>query len=358
MKTTFLFQNEEFSMAEFASTNENHEMDKCRGSDAAVTSKKYPASVIQVSKMLDCAHKNTLPLSTSTTQVSSTSRISVGTRLFKNSHTCGSLYAKCGCKDDSNNSLDTFNVVQFSRHKRASNPYIEEFYKSETKRFSSPDINVGKSPPVCQTSKLQECSKKATYKANVYLNHPEINFPIPVVITNKEDCDTPVPNLSKSLPSTLIPELKSNLDYHKFTALGYESHHLSKKEEEAQKFLQDFGIITPMGNGASLKKSSRSSIDEETIQQIRKTSKTRVRTSVSTQELEHLKVVNERLMKDLAELELKYENVTKKLYDIKHEFNIKNTTILKQQREIHKLKVSIQLGSQSKKLLAISSLII
>lgn len=335
------FQDEKFLMATSGSLNSKNEINDT--DIPAIT--KYPASVIQVSKMLDHAHKESLPLSTAgTARVSAPSRISVGTRFFKYSHTCGSLYAKCGCKDDSNESLETFDPVRFSRDKRVSSLDIEDSHKYDIKRFSSPEINTTKVPAqVCQNCKLQKCSQKDTYKANVYLNHPEINFPIPIVLT-KEDSDKLVPKLSKSLPSNLVPALKNNLDYHNLTALGYESHQLNQKEEEAQKFLQDFGIITPMGNGASVKKSSRSSIDEDVIQQIRKTSKSRdskLIRSVSQQEYEHLKVVNERLMKDLADLELKHENVMKELYETKQELNSKNRTILKQHREIHKLKVSI-----------------
>lgn len=328
-------------MASSESLNSNQRTHETRIPVRLTATEKYPASVIQVSKMLDYAHKNFLPLPEGTTRVSAPSRINTGTRLFRNSHTCGSLYAKCGCKDDSTESVDTFDAVRFSSHKPASNPDIEQ--KLKGKRFSSPEINDTTYLQACQNCKLQKCSQKDTYKANVYLNHPEINFPIPVVLT-KKDCDKLVPNVTKSLPNSIYPDFKSNLDFHNLTALGYESHHLSEKEEEAQKFLQDFGIIPPMGNGASLKKSSRSSIDDETIEHIRKTSKSRElklkRTSVCQQEYEHLKVVNERLMKDLAELELKQENFSKELYETKQELSSKNRTILKQHREIHKLKVS------------------
>lgn len=331
-------------MATSGPLNSNKEINVTQSADGILAPTKYPASVIQVSKMLDYAQKETLPLSmVGTTRVSAPSRITTGTRLFKYSHTCGSLYAKCGCKNDSNESLETFDPVRFSRDKRVSSLDIEESRNNEIKRFSSPEINTTKVPPqVCQNCKSQKCSQKETYRANVYLNHPEINFPIPVVLT-KKDCDKLVPKLSKSLPNNLFPALKNNLDYHNLTALGYVSHQLNKKAEEAQKFLQDFGIINPMGNGASVKKSSRSSIDEDVIQQIRKTSKSydsKLMRSVNQHEYEHLKVVNERLMKDLADLELKHENAMKELYETKQELNSKNRTILKQHREIHKLKVS------------------
>lgn len=342
----FIFQNEAFSMANSEPVDTSHQINITPMLDCPetrlVTSKKYPASVAEVSEMIVHAQKDSLSLSELSPRVSAPSRIGAGTRLFKKSHTCGSLYAKCSCKDDADESLEAFDVVHFSRNKRGSNPNLEDFLHPDTKRFSSPELNVSKVPEVCQTPKLQKCTQKTIYKANIYLNHPEINFPIPVELIRK-DCDKLVPNQNKSLPDNICPELKSKLDYHKYTALSYESHPLTQKEEEAQKFLVDFGIISPMGNGASLQKNSRSSVDDETIHQIRKTSRSqdiKKKNSVCHEEYEHLKVVNERLTRDLADLELKNEDVTKKLYDVKQELHMKNCAILKLQREIHKLKVS------------------
>lgn len=331
-------------MAKFGSLDTSNQINMNGAPDRPeehfVHSQEYPASVIEVSKMLVHAHKDSLPLQSSSPRVSSPSRINAAKRLFKKSHTCGSLYAKCGCKDDADNSFDTFDVVHFPSDKRGSNPTIEDFLHPETKRFSTPEINNTRVAQVCQTSKLQKSTQKPIYKANLYLNHPEINFPIPIELT-KTDCDRLVPN-----QSNISPDLKSKLDYHKYTALSYESHHLNQKEEEAQKFLHDFGIISPMGNGASIKKTSRSSIDDETNQQFKKTSKTRdlkKKISVTQEEFEHLKVVNERLKKDLGDLEQKHEEVTKELYEVKQELNVKNCTVSKLHREIHKLKVSLRI---------------
>lgn len=343
---SFLFQNEAISMANSKSMNTSYQIKVTEASDRPEDrldiSKTYPASVTEVSKMLAHAHKDSLPLPRSLPRVSVPSRISAGSRLFKKSHTCGSLYAKCDCKDDSAASFETFDVVYFSRNKRASNPSLEDFLNPDTKRFSSPEINVHKVPQVCHTPRLQKSTQKSIYKPNIYHDYPEINYPIPIDLI-KNNCDKLVPNQSKSLPNNFCPDLKSKLDYHKYTALSYESQHLSPKEEEAQKFLQDFGIISPMGNGASLKKNSKNSVDDA-IQQIRKTSKARELTkknSVSLDEFEHLKVVNERLTKDLADLELKHEDIERKLDEANRELNTKRNVILKLQREVHKLKVSI-----------------
>lgn len=108
----------------------------------------------------------------------------------------------------------------------------------------------------------------------MFLNHPEVTFPIPVEVS-KEDYQ------NHSFPAHLYPEIKHKLDYHKATALAYEcqkdhkDHKPTTKEEEAEKFFKEFGLFGPMGNGigASFKKGSRSSI-EENISQIRKNSKT------------------------------------------------------------------------------------
>lgn len=306
--------------------------------DQLITPQKYPDSVTELSNMLVHAHKDSIPLPPSSPRVSGPGGRSASTRLFKKSHTCGSFFANCGCKDVA----DTLDAIQFSQDKRDSGSGIENFFHSDNKRLSNPEISAGKVPQSCYKPKLQKCTQKPIYTANIYLNHPEINFPIPVEL-KKKDCDKPVPKQSKSLPSNLCPDLKNKLDYHKYTALSYESYHLTQKQEEAQKFLQDFGILTPMGNGASLKKNSLGSIDDETIQQIRKNSRTRdlrKRNSISLEEYEHMKAVNDRLQKDLADLEVKHETICKDQACLRKELNAKDNTILKLQREVHKLKVS------------------
>lgn len=308
--------------------------------------KSYPASVTELSAMLVHAHKESLPEREPTP-----SRAGESTRaVFKKSHTCGSLYAKCGCNNDS----DTFpypHDSQFSAEKRSSNPSLSNVYpKADTKRLSSPEIHdfqhAPRHPQVCLTPKFAKNSPRNIVKANVYLNHPEINFPIPVEVP-KEDCDKLVPKQSKSL-SNLYPEIKNKLDYHKYTALVYESQHQNHhnyKEEEARKFLRDFGIFGPMGNGVAtnLRKSSKSSVDEEAIQQIRKNSKSLSEAkkggSVSHEDYEYLKSLVSRLKKELSELEGKYDTTRSELNDVKKNLSCKESEVLRLQREVHKLKV-------------------
>lgn len=308
--------------------------------------KSYPASVTELSAMLVHAHKESLPERDPTP-----SRAGETTRaVFKKSHTCGSLYAKCGCNDET----DTFpypHDPQFSAEKRSSNPSLSSVYpRADTKRLSSPEIHdfqhAPRHPQVCLTPKFAKNPPRNVVKANVYLNHPEINFPIPVEVP-KEDCDKLVPKQSKSL-SNLYPEIKNKLDYHKYTALVYESQHQNHhnyNEEEARKFLRDFGIFGPMGNGVAtnLRKSSKSSVDEEAIQQIRRNSKSlsevKKRGSVSHEDYEYLKSIVSRLKKELSELEAKYEASQSELHDVKKNLTCKESEVLRLQREVHKLKV-------------------
>ncbi|KAG5894030.1 hypothetical protein JTB14_018133 [Gonioctena quinquepunctata] len=146
--------------------------------------------------------------------------------------------------------------------------------------------------------------------------------------------------------SILYAELKSKLDYHKNTALSYESHH-KVNEEEAQKFLQDFGIINSMGNAlTAAKKTSRSSVDGATIQRIQRNSKslgeTRRRSSIEPEDYEYLKQVVAKLKNEVAEIEGKYDAVQRELCDVKKQLSNKETQVLRLQREVHKLKSVLQ----------------
>ncbi|XP_044258969.1 cGMP-dependent protein kinase, isozyme 1 [Tribolium madens] len=274
----------------------------------------YPASVSELSTMIGHARKESFP--------------EEARALFKKSHTCGSLYAKCGCNNDSSTPLvQTYSTPEPppSPSKRGSTPVIATIYpRADTKRLSNPEIN--------------NTSKKTVIKANVYLNHPEITFPIPVALP-KETCDRS--NLAKSLDLEEIK--KSNLDYHKYNALAYESS--ASKDEEAKKFLSDFGIFGPMGNGVAttLRRSSKNSIDGDVIQQIRKNSRSLIdRHSGAQEENDYLKTIIARLKKELSELEVKYGTLQSELYETRRELTCKESEVLKLQREIHKLKSVLQ----------------
>lgn len=105
---------------------------------------------------------------------------------------------------------------------------------------------------------------------------------------------------NNSFPAHLYPEIKNKLDYHKATALAYEhqkDHKAQNREIEAEKFFKEFGLFGPMGNGlaTSLRRGSHTSVEENTLKQIRKNSKTidfktRKMSNVSAEDYEHLKV--------------------------------------------------------------------
>lgn len=152
---------------------------------------------------------------------------------FKKSHTCGSLFAKCGCDDRTplpNRANLSPEPPPSPTTKRGSTPAIATIYpKPETKRLSNPEINKSAS------------QQPNVIKANVYLNHPEITFPIPVEVPQDGA------RLQTSIDHAEIK--KSNLDYHKYNVLAYES--AANKDDEANKFLSDFGIFGNMGNGVA-----------------------------------------------------------------------------------------------------------
>lgn len=147
-------------------------------------------------------------------------------------------------------------------------------------------------PHVCLKSRSPQ-SPSTIIKANVFLNHPEITFPIPVEVSQED-------YRNNSFPAHLYPEIKNKLDYHKATALAYEhqkDHKAQNRETEAEKFFKEFGLFGPMGNGlaTSLSRGSRTSVEENTLKQIRKNSKTidfktRKMSNVSAEDYEHLKV--------------------------------------------------------------------
>lgn len=265
--------------------------------------------------------------------------------LFKKSHTCGSFYAKCGCSE--NLELKGENKdLQYSKsteQERISKLSLEEpnTPSLKSKRYSNPDLTrYTKSAEVCLCPKLPKGSN--VVKTNVYLEHPEISFPIPVELP-AECCDK-CSHLSRSPPPNLHPELKNKLDYHKYTALTYEGQSV-QKQDEAQKFLQDFGILqpTPMGNGVSSIR--KSSVDGEVIQKIQRTSKhieIKRQSIADHEDYEYLKSIVAKLKFEILELEGKYEATHTELVDVKTHLNNKEAQVLKLQREVHKLKSVLQ----------------
>lgn len=206
-----------------------------------------------------------------------------------------------------------------------------------------PEISdvTDKEPNLCLKSKSPSSTSPSTLiKANVFLNHPEITFPIPVEVS-QEDYQ------NHTLPAHLYPEIKHKLDYHKATALAYEKDNKDQRNKaEAEKFFKEFGLFGPMGNGLNFRRSSRTSLEEH-IGQIRKNSNTLVpklnnkkMSNVCVEDYEHLKVVVARLKKDFTELEMKYTAAQIELHEMKNLLSGKENEVLKLQREVHKLKVS------------------
>lgn len=206
-----------------------------------------------------------------------------------------------------------------------------------------PEISdvTDKEPNLCLKSKSPSSTSPSTLiKANVFLNHPEITFPIPVEVS-QEDYQ------NHTLPAHLYPEIKHKLDYHKATALAYEKDNKDQRNKaEAEKFFKEFGLFGPMGNGLNFRRSSRASLEEH-IGQIRKNSNTllpklnnKKMSNVCVEDYEHLKVVVARLKKDFTELEMKYTAAQIELHEMKNLLSGKENEVLKLQREVHKLKVS------------------
>lgn len=102
---------------------------------------------------------------------------------FKKSHTCGSLFVKCRCDNES-----LFQTFTGSPVKRSSNPVLADnrLQKAAAKRLSSPEINnlqdLRRSQ--CASAKSKAWSRGG---GELYLGHPEIPFPVVKL------CDKQVP---------------------------------------------------------------------------------------------------------------------------------------------------------------------
>ncbi|KAB0792156.1 hypothetical protein PPYR_14115 [Photinus pyralis] len=243
---------------------------------------------------------------------------------FKKSHTCGSLFAKCGCHNNAKRE-SLLRLFSQPRPKRSSNPSPPCHAKAETKRLSNPEIG-----------KVQSRQQR-----DAFLAHPEIPYPVPLPDRRKTSDRPPDYLLSKSA--------QSNLEYLKYTALSYQNLN-GEVEDPAQKYLKESGIIGPMGNGA-VSSVHRQSVahESDTLQQIRKNSKimcAEPRTKSSSRgvpdDYECLKTAVARLKQQLADLEVNYGNLHTKLLESRKEVHSKESQVIKLQREVHKLKSVLQ----------------
>ncbi|XP_057667116.1 cGMP-dependent protein kinase, isozyme 1-like [Diorhabda carinulata] len=270
--------------------------------------------------------------------------------VFKKSHTCGSLFAKCSCSEglDDRTNHKAFHHSKSIDQERSTKLSLDEtnFSNASNKRSSNPDlVRYSKSPEVCLCPKLPKGTN--VVKTNVYLNHPEINFPIPVEIP-ADNCDKCKVN-QRGVTPVFHPEIKNKLDYHKYTALAYESQSI-QKNDEAQKFLQDFGILSPMGNivPSSIRKSS---IDGEVIQNIKRNSKNlelKRKSLIDPDDYEYLKSLVSKLKYEISDIEGKYEAVQSELLEVKKQLGNKEAQVVRLQREIHKLKSVLQQTNASR----------
>lgn len=308
----------------------------------------YPASVTELSTLLMHAHKESLQIcGDADVKPHTPSPWETESRaVFKKSHTCGSLFVKCGCNNENTDGQSLFHTFSdpYSSfpYKRSSNPSVSAVYtKSINKRLSNPEI-----------SNTQFLEKRATGYSNRpksedhFLQHPEIPYPIP-----KEACDRSVPSSRKSSNhkenTDYSPELycrRSNLDYHKCTVLAYEN---SRQDlEEAQKILREFGILDSMGNGVPLRQNSKPAQENITTakQQARRSFKNLNNEfsgkNKSGEDNEYLISVITKLKTELSELEIKYGSLHSELVQTQKQLDNKESEVLRLQREIHKLKVS------------------
>ncbi|KAL3285204.1 hypothetical protein HHI36_019319 [Cryptolaemus montrouzieri] len=237
---------------------------------------------------------------------------------LRKSHTCGSLFAKCGCNNGNKKLFHTYShpetdYASFSNRKRSSIPEIAPLGVDITKRLSNPEVQAYICVP---PNRRASTPSKSGYRTNVYLNHPEINFPIPVQL--------------QSRPSSLKSQRKVS---------SFEEYEDEKEEE----FLQNFGIVKTMGNGVNTSMRIKTSVDEKTLKQIRKNSAclTEVRKKQSYEDEEKREAV-EMLRVELEALDVKYKKVYGELLDAQMTLKAKESEIIRMQREIHKLKSVLQ----------------
>lgn len=308
--------------------------------------KTYPASVHEISAMLVHAQRESLDETVPGShhrlrdeeddrRFGDVSRQNLNVNRGSN-HQCGSFFAKCKCK----------NELKLSGTSRSySIPVPRDTHVD--KRLSSPEIDLSevtsRQPNVCLKPKSPgTASPSSVIKTNVFLNHPEITFPIPVEVP-EEDYQ------KKTFPAHLYPEIKNKPDnFHKGTALSLNNANgvQSSREQEAEKFLKEFGLFGPMGNEitTNFRRKSRPSTDETFANQTKKSSKSlevkpnMKMSNVNIEDYEHLKNVVARLKKDLCDMEMKYSAAQVELHETKNLLSSKENELLKLHREVHKLK--------------------
>ncbi|GJQ76836.1 hypothetical protein Trydic_g15043 [Trypoxylus dichotomus] len=326
--------------------------------ESSAKAKTYPTSVTQLSALLVQAHKGSLgdcsAQDTPSTFPAPTSSEGSVTTALRKTHTCGSLFAKCGCNNETNSTplLQTFShpIVKETEtpRKRSSNPSISSNYNGVTrafpKRLSNPEIN--EQPEIAG----QKSSKSVIKPINGCLKHPDIPYPIEIPKESRS-CDVKPQRRSVSFSNNqqvdraaLADKRKEeeNLKYHKYNALSYGNYDTS---DPAHKFFKEFGIFGPMGGELSSiirKNSNISTANDPNNCHSGKTSPkfmcldpNRRKESQQQEDQEYTKIRLMRLERDLSEAKRQIEV-------LKNELTVSEAEVLKLQRENHKLKSVLQ----------------
>lgn len=264
--------------------------------------------------------------------------------VFKKSHTCGSLFAKCNCYNESKEGrtplLQTF-----------SHPVSESY--TSIRKTSAPKIQSSAGAKhLVPSNTPTTTSKKLTLPLS--LNHPEIpiqNNSIAVSKTFSERRNT----YSRSVPKYFESQIQhpryaglindySNNFFSNQTING-SGQNIALLDDQAQQYFKESGIFGPMGNGvATIRRNSI--LNENPIGQSGKVSKTmcigesKRKNSGVPGDYEYIKSVVTQLKKELSDNEIKVGNLEKDLIQAQKELKSKESEVVKLQSEVHKLKVS------------------
>lgn len=292
------------------------------------------------------------------------------------SHTCGSLFAKCACAAAPRSLFHTYShpesyasspppvedlsklLLQQRRHllkKRSSSPNLGADLPlpvkvDGNKRFSNPEVLACAKPHVCLVPRrfstpkavISNNSPSTLYKTNVYLNHPEINFPIPVEIP--ADLNDPPSLLSKN------QTIKIDRFRVRKATLSEPVDSTICNDQKAAEFLQNFGIFSPMGNGVCTPiRPFKTSLDDGTIKQIKKNSAVVLELTKKNSNDTRIFIDTdgsggdmEKLRKENEIIHNKYRDVYNELLELQLKMKNKEGEIVKLQREVHKLKSVLQ----------------
>ncbi|XP_022918268.1 cGMP-dependent protein kinase, isozyme 1 [Onthophagus taurus] len=295
--------------------------------------KPYPTSVTELSAILIHAQRDTLnerAVNLDTPPREAEGCVGVcenpGVAL-KKAHTCGSLFAKCNC----NNNVQCTPPLSIPKSSSISTPFAankDTDSRVVPKRLSNPETSEETKKP------NRKCHKP--YKAES-LQHPDIPYPIErEKVRSISFSQQDKPDISKK-------SIQANLNYHKYTALAYGSPDSS---DQARKFLEDFGIFGPMGNGiAPLRKNSKVS-STELDQDVKRGSKVmclenqqRKKSPESAANGQHC---CENFRNAVSRLERELSDTRIELQQVRSTMQAKESEVLKLQRENHKLKSVLQ----------------